>query len=163
MDGFPNSLTQRSMARILGKSPSNLTYWADKFSMPKNPDGSFSAPDVIRWLTEREYKKGIAAQEKLATSTNLEFDAGSDWDKRYKKARSLREELRYEVDLGRVANVDQVKTSWTRVLSMLRSTLQAIPKTLAATLSGMSREEVFEALDKSIRDAVDHFIDAYEQ
>jgi hypothetical protein len=46
---------------------------------------------------------------------------------------------------------------------MLRSSLGAIPKTMAGAIIGMSREEVFEALDQAIRDAIDQTNDAYEQ
>ncbi len=148
------------MARLLGKSPSNLAYWVDKLSCPKKSDGSYSAPEVVAWIMRREYSKGLSDGAKLASEGE---DPSNVWDNRKKKAQALMAELQLSDKQKEYLKHDEVKTSWLRVLSMLRSTLQAIPKTMAATLAGMSREDAFEALDKSIRDAVDHFIDAYEQ
>jgi phage terminase Nu1 subunit (DNA packaging protein) len=157
--GYPLEISQRYLALAVGKSQKTIQNWTDA-GAPRNGNKTYSAPAVYAWRLEREYSKGLSDGAKIASEGD---DPDNDWDQRKKRAQALIAELHLEEKIGRLSNLDQVKTAWTRALSILRSTLQAIPKTMAAKVAGMSREEVFEALDKAIRDAVDHVIDAYEQ
>jgi phage terminase Nu1 subunit (DNA packaging protein) len=164
-EGFPKRLSNRSMGLILGVTHGTISSWIQKEDAPENDDGSISAKVFMKWVLEREYKKGIKAGEKLAhkDAESGEFDPNNDWDQRLKKAKALREELRLDEDRKTFAKVDVVKTAWVRALRTLRSALGAIPKTMAATLVGKKQEEIYEALDTAITDTLQQCRETYSE
>ena len=111
-----NALNALSLSRAIGCHRTTV-YQRLKEGLPRNKDGSFDLPKVIRWLIERE-KQAVIEEHGVNGSHE------SPGLERFREARAAIAELNLKVRTGELVPADQLERDLARRVMVFKSDLQ---------------------------------------
>lgn len=110
------SLRQTSAAKLLNIGRSTL---AESSDAPRNEDGSYSAPALIRWFVAKRLAE-TAADPMLGASNDCPHLA------RYRKIRADLLQLEYEEKCGALVSVEHTRCTLARWASLIRNKVEQL-------------------------------------
>jgi len=132
-------LNAGQLAESIGKSRQTIHNWLAE-GLPRNPDKTFSLPDVISWLLDRE--------------TALLPPAGQGCDspalERYRQARAELAELDLAQKRGELISIADVGREWTARVVEVASGLDAFADRLPPLLEDKPREAMRQIIDDEV-------------
>ena len=145
-----NKLNALKLSEAVGYHRTTIYAWL-KAGLPRNPDKSFSLPDVIKWLLNREHE--LLEQDAADAGGNCSSPALEEWrQERVKMAKIERRKLE-----GSVIETDEVHRAWALRVAEVTAGLEYLSDRLPPMLLGKKREE----MQLIIADAVWRLRDAY--
>ena len=137
-----NKLTKTEIADLLSASIRTISTWVNE-GMPRNDDGTYDGPEVIRWFSVRlEDKisgKGVMLDVEGRRATN-----------RWREARADREELELAKAKGLLISKDDVYTEWAAIVGAVMSSIEILADRLPPVLHGRKQVEMYEIISDEI-------------
>lgn len=131
------ALSQIQAATLLGVTPRTLRDWADA---PRNGDGSYPGPAIVKYWAERTFGTGGAESH----PTQRE---------RLAAAQAEKVEAENRVRRGELVEIEQTAQGWDDIVLATRAKLLSLPTKLAPQLV---RQSDPNAISRAIADEIDH-------
>lgn len=132
--------------------------------MPRADDGTYSVPDVVKWLRERER---LQAEDSLRKQTGSERGRDregaaaptelQDAQTRYRVAAAERAEMALARERGELIERDQVVDLFTRRVVELRGGLLRVPRRVSNRFDPEIRRRLFGILDGEVRALLEQY------
>lgn len=149
--GGDYDINQEAAAILAGVTVQSLILWDKQDNPPpRNPDGTYSARNYGKWLTEYRglKKRGPKPKDRPEDGSNESF---SEAERRLKLAQAIKVERENEVAAGNLIEIDKLEAQWQLILTRVRSRLLKMPTSLAPTVLGNTDAHAIQSI---IKDAV---------
>lgn len=139
-------LSQRAMSDVFGIAPSGVQKREAK-GMPRNDDGSYSAPECILWCIAE-------ARDTQPKLTGEDADEMAVQELRWKKARADKVTLEAAEKAGMLCKTEDVDRQVIGAFTTFSICLHAIPSAMAIKLQGCDEEEIEAELTLALKGAM---------
>ena len=154
-------VTRKAFAAELGINVSRVAHYVRR-GMPV-VDGGVDRQVALDWVERniipqsgRNANKGASRVKQLrhrqVRAVEEELLDPSQERARRDRAATRRLELENELREGQLLPADEVRSAWTRIITLMRTNLLALPAKLASRLAGRPAPEVQEILMQEVRD-----------
>lgn len=139
-------LNAKDTAKFFDVSRRSLSLWVNA-GLPKEARGKFNLKAAFNWWQKNIYQE------------NTENDDGTmaDWRRKYWEAKSKREEVKLQDELGSKIDLEDVKREWVSRILVFKSGMEAFVHRLPPLLEGKDRTEITEILRTEVREILEGY------
>lgn len=134
MAGRFNKINGVELGHVLGKDRRTVTRWT-KEGMPRNRDGTYSAPACVRWWIDKEKDSAVGGSA-------MSGECDSPALERYRLARAESSELDLKTKKGELISRDEVIDQWVARMAEICAGMEYLAERLSASLPGKTGDEV---------------------
>jgi phage terminase Nu1 subunit (DNA packaging protein) len=137
----PNKVQRAVIAKIFGVHPTTVSRWR-KAGCPCNPDSTYSALSVHKWLLDQE-RESFVPKSDMASCDSPALE-------RYREARAAIAELDLKTREGELIAREDVAREWALRVAEVAAGLEFLADRLPPLLVGREREEIRTIIGKEI-------------
>jgi hypothetical protein len=140
-------LSQSEFAMLIGHDARVLIDW-ESVGMPRNSDGTYDAPAIIRWLKEQDRSFWRKSMGSGTGSGGIDPQDYEELDKKYK---ALLRKKKFEEADGQLIPLSDAQRKYIGVILQIRAALLAQSEILAPQLANLEPRDIARLIDKRLR------------
>ena len=140
-------VTQIELASALGYSDRTVRNMQKEKTFPRNKDGSYSIPDVVKWMIDEAVQAASP-------------DENDRWLAQYRKERALITGMEREQLEKKLIPVDEIEQAFTERAFELSRRLLLMSRRVGQRIAGRAKKvytEVVEIIDDEVRQAMNDY------
>lgn len=159
MTSAPKPKTAKDLAEAMGVHEATVHRWHDKPGFPKKKRGAYDVEAIAAWRSAaKKAAKSYSANQPKITEANIKTTEGTDWDAEYRKQKALKEQIAVKELRKLLMPVSRVEKMVAGQIQVVRSGLISLVRRLPARLEGLTKEEIFKALDTEVHALLRGFV-----